>query len=112
MNEPNKLTLAKFAETLQIEFYKAIELVKFAHTQMREDLIHWLNHPEQHFSQRDGILDYPNDFKKPLTKIRIDYKEGGFSLIWFDKELNTLQMYSAGGNKGKTIQNIKETDEF
>ena len=46
MSEPNKMTLAKFCEELKIELWQGIELVKFANTQMREDLIYWLNHPE------------------------------------------------------------------
>ena len=50
MEEPKKMTLAKFAEGLEVELWKAIELVKFGHTQLKEDLIYWLNHPETHYS--------------------------------------------------------------
>jgi hypothetical protein len=100
MNEPIKVTLAKKAEILGVELYKAMEFVRFAHTQMLEDLIYWLNHPEEHLSNRIEV---------PINKIKINYKEGGFSIIWFDPQLKSLQMYSAcKENQEKTILNIEE----
>lgn len=41
-------------------------------------------------------------------KVRLDYKEGGFSLIWFDEKLQRIQMYSTGRMIGKTLQKISE----
>jgi len=40
--------------------------------------------------------------------IRIIYKEGGYTLVWFDKELGRLQVYTAGESKGKTVERIEE----
>ena len=101
MNEPTEMTISKFAETLGVELYKALELVKFGRTQLREDLIYWLNHPEKHYS---------NQLETPTRKIKINYKEDGFSLIWFDNDLKSLQMYSTGESIGKTLLNIKSVD--
>lgn len=43
-----------------------------------------------------------------MNRILISYKEGGYSLIWFDEETKRLCMYSTVDVTEKTIEKIEE----
>jgi hypothetical protein len=42
LEQPQKYTLSALAAELEIELWKAMEIVKHARTEMREELVEWL----------------------------------------------------------------------